>query len=384
MKITIKRGLLGVGGAVLVYAAVALLRPSALVVETAPVTRRPLQLTVDEEGETRVRDRYVVAAPVVGRVARIALREGDEVRNGGVVARVFPVPLDPRARAEARAQLDAAEDAQRAAATAVMQARLAQDQAYRARQRAERMALENAIATADREQAELEQATRARDLESAEFRAQAAAHDVEMARAALVGGTGPVEIRSPVAGRVLRVYEPSERVVSAGAPLVEIGDPSRLEIVADLLSTDAVRVPAGARVLIVGWGGDTLRGRVRLVEPSAFTKVSALGVDEQRVNVIADFVDSPGSLADRYRVELRVVIWQSDSVLAVPASALFRQGDGWAVFVTHGGTARLRTVLVGHRTAFDAEVLRGLEIGDVVIRHPSDRVTEGVRVAERP
>lgn len=383
MKRTTRTVTIGVGTALVVYATFLFLRPTALVVETARAARRPLLVTIDEEGETRVRDRYVVAAPVAGRVARISLREGNAVRPGGVVARVFPAPLDPRTRAEARAQRDAAEDAQRAAATAVVQARLAHDQAHRAWQRAERMAVENAIAPAEREQAELEEATRARELESAEFRAQAATHDVELARATLAGAAGPLEIHSPVAGLVLRVYEPSERVVGAGAPLLEIGDPSRLEIIADLLSSDAVRVPAGARVLIAGWGGDTLRGRVRLVEPSAFTKVSALGVEEQRVNVIADFLDSPGSLADRYRVEIRVVTWQSDSVLTVPTSALFRQGDGWGVYVVAGGKARVRTVVVGHRTAFDAEILGGLDPGMVVVRHPSDRMTDGVRVAER-
>lgn len=381
MKINAKHVGLAVGVAIVAYGAFALLRSGPVPVETARAARRPLQVTVDEEGETRVRDRYVVAAPVAGRVARIALREGDSVRAGTVLARMSPTPLDPRTRNEAVSRLDAAEDAQRAATAAVAQARAAHDQARRAWDRAQRLAADNSIAPADREQAELEEALRARELESAEFRSQAAAHDTEVARAALAAGQELV-IRSPVSGRVLRVPEPSERVVTAGTPLLEIGDPSRLEAVADLLSTDAVTVAPGAPLLIEGWGGKTLRGRLRLVEPSAFTKVSALGVEEQRVNVIGDFVDPPGTLGDRYRVEIRIIIWQGDSVLTVPASALFRHGDGWRVFVVERGRAWQRDVVVGHRTAFDAEIVRGLVAGDIVIPHPSDRMAEGVRVAE--
>jgi HlyD family secretion protein len=294
-----------------------------------------------------------------------------------------PAPLDPRTRREAAARFDAAEDAQRAAAAGVAQSRAAHEQAHRAWVRAQRLATDNSIAPAEREQAELEEALRARELESAEFRSQAAVHDTEVARAALAAGQELV-IRSPGRGGVLRVPEPSERVVTAGTPLLEIGDPSRLETVADLLSTDAVAVAPGAPLLIEGWGGKTLRGRVRLVEPSAFTKVSALGVEEQRVNVIGDLVDSPGSLGDRYRVEIRIIIWQGDSVLTVPASALFRHGEGWRVFVIERGRAWQRDVVVGHRTAFDAEILRGVATGDVVIPHPSDRLAEGVRVAQHP
>ena len=379
-----KRVAIGIGAILALYIGYGLVRPSPLIVETAPAVVRPMQVTIDEEGISRVRDRYVVAAPIAGRVARLSLREGDSVRAGALVARVFPAPLDPRAREQAQAQLAAAEDAQRATAAAVAQARLAHDLAHRAWQRAERMAKDNAIAPAEREQAQLEEASRAREIESADFHAQAAAHDVEVARAALTAGTEPITIRAPVAGRVLRVPEQSERVVSAGTSLLEIGDPSRLEIVADLLSTEAVAVAPGASMQIQGWGGRTLRGRVRLVEPSAFTKVSALGVEEQRVNVIGDFIDVPGTLGDRYRVEIRIIVWHADSVLAVPASAVFRYGDGWRAFVVDGGRARARDVVVGHRTPFDAEILRGLRAGDVVIAYPSDRVAEGVRVTVKP
>lgn len=378
-----KRLLIALGTLLVAYVMFRVLRPAPLPVETARATRGPLQVTVDEEGTTRVRDRYVVAAPIAGRVARLLVREGDSVRAGGVVARIFPAPLDPRSRAQVRAQLGAAEDAQRAAAVAVAQARLVHDQAHRAWERAERMASQNSIAPAEREQAELEEAARARELESADFRAQAAAHDVEVARAAVAAGTEPITIRAPVRGRVLRVPEPSERVVAAGTPLLELGDPARLEIMADLLSTDAVAVAAGAPMLVEGWGGRPLRGRVRLVEPSAVTKVSALGVEEQRVNVIGDFVDAPAALGDRYRVVIRIIVWQGDSVLTIPASALFRAGDGWRVFVVERGRARQRDIVVGHRTPFAAEIVRGLEEGDIVVPYPSDRIIEGARVAAR-
>jgi HlyD family secretion protein len=385
MKISKKRAALGLGALLAGLGVWALLRPAPIQVETAPAARRLLQVTVDEEGETRVRDRYVVAAPVAGRVARITLREGDVVRVGTVVARVFPAPLDPRTRDQAAARLGAVEDARRAADAAALQARAAHQQAHRSWERARQLAAQNLIAAEERERAELDETTRARELESAEFRAQGAAHEVDLARAALAADDQPIAIRSPVAGRVLRVPEPSERVVLAGTPLLEVGDPSTLEIVADLLSAEAVKVRPGAPILIEGWGGaGTLRGRLRVVEPSAFTKVSALGVEEQRVNVVGDFVDPPGALGDRYRVEIRIVVWQGDSVLTVPSSALFRRGDGWGVFLVEAGRARQRDVVVGHRTPFDAEIVEGVRQGDVVIRHPSDRVADGVKVAPRP
>lgn len=384
MKLTLKRAGLALAVAVVGYGAFALLRPAPVQVETARAARQALRVTVDDEGETRVRDRFVVAAPVAGRVARITLREGDSVRAGTILARIFPAPLDPRTREQALARLDAAEDAQRAAAAGVAQARAAHEQAHREWERAGQLAAQHAIAPEARERIELEEVSRARELESAEFRAQAAAHDVEVARALLTAGGEPITIRAPLTGRILRVPEPSERVVAAGTPLVEVGDRSRLEIVVDLLSADAVKVPVGAPMLIEGWGGETLHGRVRFVEPSAFTKISALGVEEQRVNVIGDLLDRPPGLGDRYRVEIRIVIWTADSVLTIPASALFPHGDGWRLFVVEGGRARSRDVTVGHRTSRDAEILGGVIEGEVVIRYPSDRVSDGVRVAARP
>lgn len=382
MKRSVK-WIVAAGGTTLAVAgAAALLRPAPVVVHAAAAVRGALVVTVDEEAETRVRDRYVVAAPVAGRVARIVLQEGDAVGPGTVVARVFPAPLDARAREQAAARVEAAEDAQRAVDAAVAQARAAHTQAQRSVERVRRLAAGALVAPEDLERAELEETSRRRELESAEFRARAAAHDVEAARSALRGGPGDaLALSAPVRGRVLRIPERSERVVAAGTPLIEIGDPARIEIVSDLLSSDAVKVRPGAPMWIEGWGGDSaLRGRLRTVEPSGFTKISALGVEEQRVNVVGDFVDPPGALGDRYRVEIRIVVWEASDILKAPVSALFRSGEGWAVFVVQGGRARVRPVATGHRNTFEAEVTDGLAEGDVVLTHPSDRVADGTRI----
>jgi HlyD family secretion protein len=187
-----------------------------------------------------------------------------------------------------------------------------------------------------------------------------------------------------VRGRVLRVIEKSERVVTSGTPIVVVGDPSKLEVVVDLLSTDAVKVRPGTAMLLENWGGEAaIRARVRTVEPSAFTKVSALGIEEQRANVVADFVDPPAPLGDGYRVEARIIIWEAESVLKVPSSALFRHGDGWSVFVVESGNAVRREVEIGHRSQFEAEVLKGIEEGAQVVLHPTNQISDGSRVESR-
>lgn len=368
-----------------VAALVFLLRPKPLAVETAVAVRGAMRVTVDEEGQTRVRDRYVVAAPVAGRMERITLQEGDSVPAEAVVARLYPAPLDARAREQAVGRVSQAEDAERAARASVAQARAAYEQAQRNCARAQELGAKGLISPEERERAELEEATRQRELESADFRAQAAQHDVEVARAALLGdGVRPLVLRSPVGGRVLRIPERSERVVAAGEPLLELGDPSRIEVVADLLSSEAVKVREGNTLFIEGWGGgDTLPGRLRRIEPSGFTKVSALGVEEQRVNIVGDLAAPPRELGDRYRVEIHVVVWESPSVLRVPANAVFRLGEGWAVFVMEAGRARLRQVQVGHRTPFENEITGGVAAGAILIRSPSDRIHDGVRVSAR-
>ncbi|HET9793787.1 MAG TPA: HlyD family efflux transporter periplasmic adaptor subunit, partial [Thermoanaerobaculia bacterium] len=228
--------------------------------------------------------------------------------------------------------------------------------------------------------------TRARELDAARFAATAAAFQAEAARAVLIAdepgarGRASVPVRSPVAGRVLRVVQESERSVPAGTAVVEVGEPGALEIVVDLLSTDAVRVSPGMEMTVDGGAGAPLRARVRTIEPAAFTKISALGVEEQRVNVVGDLLDPPGRLGDAYRVEVAVTVWEGKNALTAPASALFRQGDGWSVFVVEGGRARRRDVRVGHRNAEVAEVLGGLGGGETVVLHPGDRIVEGRRV----
>jgi HlyD family secretion protein len=365
--------------------------PRAVPVDVATAAFGPLQVTIDDDGEARVRDRYVVSAPIAGRLTRVTLRAGDAVAPGSVVARLELLPIDERARSQAQGRLEAARDAERAATSLVTQARAALTQARRDLDRAESLA-QGRIASAEaREKAELAVQLHSKELEAADFRAQAAAHDVEAALAALIAtstgtnGVSPVlEIRSPVGGRVLRVPEASARVVAAGEPLLEIGDPTTLEIAVDLLSSEAAKVGPGNLMLIEDWGGERpLRARLRVVEPSAFTKVSALGIEEQRVNVIGDLIESAPSLGDRYRVRVRVVTWEAERVLKVPWSALFRAGDDWQVFVLVGGRARARTVAIGHQGAFETEVLSGLVEGDLVVRHPTDQIRDGLRVAAR-
>jgi HlyD family secretion protein len=370
-----------------------LLRPAPVRVELGTVERGPLEVTVDEEGRTRVRNRYVIAAPVSGGLERIALDEGDAVAAGEVVARVSPAPLDPRSTAQAEARLDAAIALRGEARARVGQARAALAQAQRDLQRARTLAAAGTVSDQELEQAELAHASRAEELHGAREAEDAASHEVHAAEAALLAAGGAredrpgaadafVAVRSPAAGHVLRVFEESQRVVAVGTPLLEVGDPADLEIVVDVLSADAVRIRPGDAMRLVAWGGEgVLHARVRRVEPSGFTKLSALGVEEQRVNVIGDFVDPPGALGDGYRLEARIVVWRSDDVLRVPASALFRRGEAWHVFAVEAGRARLRALEIGQRGVEAAEVVRGIEPGVRVVLHPTDRVADGVRVA---
>ncbi len=393
------RRAIGVAAAVVVLAGfVWLVLPAPLPVDVAAVERGPLRVTVDEEGETRVRERYVVAAPTTGRLLRIALDEGDEVVAGQVVAHIQPAPLDPRDFAGAQARLEAAEASKSAADARKQRARAALEQARRDADRADRLRDAGTLSAEAHEQSRLAEISADREYEAARFGSEVANHDVAAARAALLATEAVaaqpdatdgepcevspcVEVRGPVAGRVLRVLEESARIVTAGTPLIEIGDPGSLEVVVDILSTDAVRVRPGVTFWIEDWGGDrALEGRVRRVEPAAFTKISALGVEEQRVNVIADLLAPEPSLGDGFRVEARIVVWEGEDVLQIPASALFRRGAEWSVFVVDDGVATRREVRVGHQAAFEAEIVEGLEEGELVVLHPSDQVREGVRV----
>ena len=367
------------------------LRPRPAEVEASRVVKGPLQITVDEDGETRAHDRFTLAAPTAGRLSRIEFHEGDEVGPETVLAIISPLPLDAREVSEIRARIQAAEARRREAAEQVARWENDHVQALRDLNRARLLARDRIIARQDLEQAETKQTSTAKELEAAKFRAQSAAADVERERAGLISleaqqsqAGKAVAIRPPARCRILRVLEKSERVVPFGTPIIVLSNPRKIEIVVDLLSTDAVKVKPGAPVIIENWGGPApLRARVRTVEPYGFTKVSALGIEEQRANVIADFVDSPEGLGDGYRVDARIVIWESPSVLKVPASALFRVGQEWNAFVIENGRTRVLAVEVGHRNASEAEIVRGLKEGAQVILHPANNLKDGARVVLR-
>jgi len=376
---------------------VIVLWPATLPVDVASVSRGPLVVTVDEEGVTRVRDRFIVSAPVSGRVLRIELEPGDRVTRGQVVARVraeAPPLLDARSRAEAEAVVESARAALGRARAEEQRAKATLDQTRRDLTRVRGLAEDSIVTRQELEAHEADVHVAQETANAAAFAVRAATSELQRAEARLAPSRleAPgrvVSVTAPVDGVVLKRVRESETVVPAGDPLVEIGDHARLEIVSDLLSADAVRVKAGARAIVEQWGGETpLAARVRRIEPSGFMKVSALGVEEQRVNVVLDFVEpSPAaraSLGDGYRVEVRVVIWESQNVVKVPTSALFRHGEQWAVYVMDGGRARRTLVKLGHQTGQYAEVTSGLAEGARVVLHPGDTLVDGARVRERP
>lgn len=366
-------------------------RPKPVQVETARAVKGPLQVTVDEDGETRAHDRFTLAAPVAGRLSRIEFHEGDEVGPDSVLATISPLPLDVREVAEIRARIRSAEARQREADELLARWETDHAQAARELERTRMLGQDRLVAQQVLELAESKQAAAAKEVEAAKFRVQSAAADVEREQAGLVSLEAQhsqagklVTIRPPVPCRVLRIFEKSERVVPFGTPIVVLSNPHKIEIVVDLLSTDAVKVRPGMPVSIENWGGDCpLRARVRTIEPYGFTKISALGIEEQRTNMIADFIDSPDGLGDGYRVEARVVIWENPSVLKAPVSALFRVKQGWSAFAVESGRARLVSVAVGHRNASEAEILGGLNEGAQVILHPSNELKAGARVVAR-
>ncbi len=375
-------------------------RPRAVIVDMVTADRGELVITVDDEGETRVHDVYVLSAPVAGHMRRIDLHAGDPVTAlETVVAEVQPIDpafLDPRTEAQARADVRAAQSARELAQAEVEQARAELEFAEREHNRATTLIKDGTISQRDLDTAERNKRMTTAALATAIAALDVRSYELERARAALVSPTQTagssddcdcIAIRSPVHGRVLRILQQSEAVVAAGSPLIEIGNPRNLEIVADLLSPDAVKVEPGQRVIIERWGGDApLAGRVRLVEPSGYTKISALGIEEQRVNVVIDLASDESEwqrLAHGYQVDVRIVLWESDDTLVLPLLALFRQGPDWSVFVEADGRAELRKVQIGRRNSLDAEVLGGLEAGERVVLYPGDRVSAGVRIAER-
>ena len=388
MRMTKRRwGVLAVGAGVLVAAGWALV-PNPVDVDAVKVTRGPLTVSMAEDGVTRVRERYEIAAPVAGRLLRVVVHPGDSVDPETPLLHIQPSPLDPKSEAQLKARLSSAQEAQRETDAMLRRAGEAHDRAATEASRIHRLATEAIVSRDALDAANSAAAIAARELAAARFRAEGAKYDVEVARAALSaydehGVPREIAVRAPSCGRVLQVLHESESVVTPGMPLVTIGDCGDLEAAADFLTSDAVRIHPGARALIERWGGpNVLEARVRLIEPGAFTKVSALGVEEQRVNVVADFLDPPATLGDQYRIDMRVMAWEGTAT-KVPATAVFTSGGGAKLFAIRDGRARLTPVTIGHTGETEVEVASGVKVGDEVILHPSDQIREGVRVRVR-
>lgn len=397
MRITAGRVAMGLGVAIAVAGIAWSLMPRPVPVEVATVAKGRFVASVDEDGKTRIRERYAVAAPLAGRLTRIQLKAGDRVAFGDALATIVPSPapfLDPRSRREAEEKLGAAEAARERTKAVVERAHAQTDQAKTDLERTRTLVARGAATAQALERAELAMRVADRDLRAAEFLDHAAGHELDQARALLAryqdGADAPDErwnITAPVSGVVLKVVQESETVVSSGAPLLEIGDPRDLEIVADVVSADAVEIRPGADVVIERWGGSgPLSGRVRRVEPAAFTKVSTLGVEEQRVNVLIDVLSPPEQwpgLGDGYQVDTRIAVFTQDDAAIIPAGALFRRGDSWNVYVVEDGRARSRAIGLLRRSGRLAAVKEGLATGERVIVYPSDQISPGVRVGPK-
>ncbi|MFZ2277281.1 MAG: HlyD family efflux transporter periplasmic adaptor subunit [Prosthecobacter sp.] len=373
------------------------LQPRAVEVETGVVHQGPLTVYVSEEGKTRIRNRHIVAAPVAGSMQRVTLKAGDAVKAGEtVLTRIEPTLsplLDARARSQAQARVDAATATRSRANEDIEMSRTGLKYAQANWDRIKNNTDKGTVSDTDRDTFEREAEMKMREVRSAEFALQVADFELVQAKAALQqidkpsAGGAFIEVRAPVSGVVLRVQQESATIVAPGAPILEIGDPTDLEIEAEILSRDAVTIKPGALVTVEQWGGDEpAKARVRRVEPAAFTKVSALGVEEQRVLVLSDFTEQTPALkalGDRYRVEVRVAVWHSDDTLLVPAGALFREGSEWKTFVFDGGSAKAVVVKAGRTDGKLTQVLAGLKKGDEVLMHPPDTVRDGTSVVKR-
>ncbi len=413
---TLRRlGIIAVGLSVLGMLVYAML-PKPVGVDLGTVGRGPLQVTVDEDGRTRIKEQYIVSTPLSGRLMRIDLDVGDPVVAGqSAIARIQPTDpalLDPRAQAQSEARVKAAEARLKQAATGLEKAKAATDFAESEVARIRKLRDSNAATSSQVDAQELQFRTTTQEFRAARFAEDIARFELELEQAALLRTQGdeddePTEdpghgeaddetpsdangeflIRAPITGRVLKVFQESATVVTPGTQLVQLGDPSDLEVVVDVLSSDAVRIVPGAKARLDQWGGeDPLSATVRLVEPSGFTKISALGVEEQRVNVVLEFDDPPedrSTLGDSFRVEAHIVIWEGPHVLKVPNSALFRHEGQWAVFRINDAHARLQPVEIGHQNSLESAIVSGLDEGDRIVMHPSDQIDDGVEVFER-
>jgi HlyD family secretion protein len=401
MKLLVRRLFWGLGIAAILGLIAYGFVPQPVPVDLAAATVGPLRVTVDQQGKTRVKQRYIIASPLGGQLSRIPWKPGQKIYQGStVLATIQPKEtefLDPSAQAQAQAKVKACQSMCDKANASVRQMKVKLEFAQRDRERLQPLASQRSSTQQELDTAMQAERSANEELRVAQQAVKAAEFDLEQARAVLLRTravqdgmevSDQFEIVSPINGRVLKVEQESATVISAGMALIEIGDPSDLEVAIDVLSPDAVKVPVGARMLLEHWGGEKpLEARVRVVEPYGFTKVSALGVEEQRVYVVADIVDPISvrpSLGDGYRVEARIIIWEKADALKVPAGAMSRQGTQWAVFVVEAGKAKLRPVTVGRSNGLETEILAGLSEGEQVIVHAGDRVKEGVAVTPRP
>ncbi|HSI64627.1 MAG TPA: HlyD family efflux transporter periplasmic adaptor subunit [Candidatus Saccharimonadia bacterium] len=374
------------------------LMPKPIEVELGAVSRGPLTVHVVEEGKTRIRNRYIVSAPIAGQMRRVPLKAGDEIIAGKtVITTIEPVMaslLDPRTRVQTEARIKTTEAARAQAAQSLDMAKTAEKFATTNWERTQKLKNSGSISETDRDNAERDYEMKQREVRAGEFALKVAEFELEQAKAALLQLSVPdsekkmeYPVMASVSGRVLKVMQESAMVVTPGTAILEVGDPSDIEIEAEILSRDAVAITKGAKVQVEQWGDDqALEAIVRLVEPAAFTKVSALGVEEQRVYVLSDLVNPPEkakALGDRYRVEVRVAVWHKDDVMLVPAGALFREGSAWKTFVYDGGKAKKVTIEAGRSDGRMTEVVKGLDVGTKVLMHPPDTVKDGVAVTER-
>jgi HlyD family secretion protein len=378
-----RRWLPYVGAAFLLALLVAGFWPKPVPVETAEAGVGTLRVTVSEEGKTRIKQRYVVSVPFTGQLRRIPFKAGAEVIAGetivAIIDPVLPGLLDVRTRATTEARRDTA-------AANLERAKANHQFAVSELRRIEKLFASKTISLQELESAQLRESSANKEQAAAESGLrQAEAELQELGPVSGANGDRPaIEIKAPATGKVLHVFEENSRVVAAGTVLMEIGDPSDLEVVIEVLSRDGAAVPPEAKVEFEQWGGGApMIGRVRLVEPAAFTKISALGVEEQRVNVVADLLTPPEqrrNVGDNFRVEARIIVWEATDTLKVPAGALFRQNDQWATFVIVEGRAQLRMVKAGRTSGTEMQVLDGLKRGEKVILYPGSRVHAGQRV----
>ncbi len=383
------------------------LLPKPVAADLEHVTRGTLRVTVSEDGKTRIKDRYLVSSPLSGQLLRVELKPGDSVTAmKTVVAQLqpdLPNNLDARTLAQAEAKLKMSELTLQKASLAEQTAQKAMLNSQNHLSRIQRLKNSKAATDEELENAELDDSRRREEYNASKLAVDIARFEMEWARLAMWQVKPPAgkddsaqsnpdakqnyEIFAPISGKVLRKLKESATPITAGTNIVEVGDPQRLEMEIDVLSSDAVQIPPQAKVIVNAWGGpEPLHGIVRVVEPAAFTKISALGVEEQRVYVIVDLIDPPeqrSTLGDGYRVEAEIILWESDSVLKVPTSALFRKGSQWSVFKVVEGRAQQQSVEIGHRNGLEAEILKGLNEHETVIVHPSDRIADGVQVSVR-